>query len=447
MCPEEHEVRPKGRKSTRTINLLNITNDEKQKENRVADQFCRGRDASQPDAPRTDPYVQDYCIRLLPRMDSVEAHVRMRMQDLRTRNPAVDQTQEPLPSQPTALASSPKRTVPAPDDLSTEAVKTIHVPGYCMVVEVTPYNRLQPGPGRRDGFMPTASELLLELIELGGEPLPDGLTMDDEGACLPGLPTDVGVSRPAELHHRPLAEPSVRLSPHSAPIRQTCRSSGLSVARIEVLLVPVASVMRPPDPTPSLQPRYELSPLLRVGPPQCSASVRSPHGCDRLGFSLNIRATGSCSSAQQPASASRPLYAGRRPLSHQASRGLVPGGLYARGFDDTYFLNDASSKGSLSFVSRMLTCTGLYPRFSSNAHHHGSLPQQLGSVWDLLLKADPEGPSLIYCAACHAHGYLVHGELLIRVLLQHTKTEEVKHLWFSIASLLPVFGCVTPEFD
>src|SRR5882762_3189700 len=62
------------------------------------------------------------------------------------------------------------------------------------------------------------------------------------------------VSRPAELHHRPLAEPSVRLSPHSAPIRQTCRSYGWSVARIEVLLLPVASVMRPPDPTPSLQP-------------------------------------------------------------------------------------------------------------------------------------------------------------------------------------------------
>src|SRR6266481_5666549 len=33
------------------------------------------------------------------------------------------------------------------------------------------------------------------------------------------------VSRPAGFHHRPLAEPSVRLSPHSAPIRQTCRSS------------------------------------------------------------------------------------------------------------------------------------------------------------------------------------------------------------------------------
>jgi len=63
-----------------------------------------------------------------------------------------------------------------------------------------------------------------------------------------------------------------------------------------------------------------------------------------------------------------------------------------------------------------------FSRFSSNAHHHGSLPQQLGSVWDLLLKADPEGPSLIYRAA-YSHGYLVHGELLIRVLLQHTEAQ------------------------
>jgi hypothetical protein len=37
--------------------------------------------------------------------------------------------------------------------------------------------------------------------------------------------------------------------------------------------------------------------------------------------------------------------------------------------------------------------------FHSNAHHHGSLPQQLGVVWDLLLKADPERPSLISHAA------------------------------------------------
>src|SRR6516164_135344 len=46
-----------------------------------------------------------------------------------------------------------------------------------------------------------------------------------------------------------------------------------SVARIEVLLFPVASLMRPLDPTPSLQPHYEPSSLLGVGPPQCSVSV------------------------------------------------------------------------------------------------------------------------------------------------------------------------------
>jgi hypothetical protein len=38
------------------------------------------------------------------------------------------------------------------------------------------------------------------------------------------------------------------------------------------------------------------------------------------------------------------------------------------------------------------------------APHHGSLPQQFGLVWDLLLKADPEGPPLIFYAALQ-HGF------------------------------------------
>src|SRR3954449_12761710 len=45
--------------------------------------------------------------------------------------------------------------------------------------------------------------------------------------------------------------------------------------------------------------------------------------------------TGSCSSAQKPVSNSRPLYAGRRPLSHQAPRGLISGEKSAPDFDDT----------------------------------------------------------------------------------------------------------------
>src|ERR1700687_1722565 len=59
----------------------------------------------------------------------------------------------------------------------------------------------------------------------------------------------------------------------------------------------------------------------------------------------------------------------------------------------------------------MLTCTRLIPRFCPNAHHHGSLPQQLGGVWDLLLKTDPEGPALIFHAA-YPRGWSVQIELL-----------------------------------
>src|SRR6476646_4030323 len=59
----------------------------------------------------------------------------------------------------------------------------------------------------------------------------------------------------------------------------------------------------------------------------------------------------------------------------------------------------------------MLTCTRLIPRFCPNAHHHGSLPQQLGVVWDLRLITDPEGPTLICHAAC-PHDWSVHDDLL-----------------------------------
>ena len=83
----------------------------------------------------------------------------------------------------------------------------------------------------------------------------------------------------------------------------------------------------------------------------------SPRGFRRLNFSLGIRATGSCSSARPPTSASRPLNAGRHLPSHQAPDRLFPGSEHVPGFDDTCIINDASSKGSLSFVSRMLTCT------------------------------------------------------------------------------------------
>ena len=89
-------------------------------------------------------------------MNGVEAHIRMRMQDLRTGDPPINQTQEPLPSQTATLAPPPKRALPTPDDLSTKAVETIHVPGHCVIVEVALHDRLQPPPGLRHRLMPAA---------------------------------------------------------------------------------------------------------------------------------------------------------------------------------------------------------------------------------------------------------------------------------------------------
>src|SRR5438128_5373694 len=73
----------------------------------------------------------------------------------------------------------------------------------------------------------------------------------------------------------------------------------------------------------------------------------------------------------------------------------------------------------------MLTCPRSSLSFHSNAHHHGSLPQQLGMVWDLLLKADPEGPSPIFHAALR-HSFHTPTVTPQHVSLQHTLVQEIQ---------------------
>ena len=95
------------------------------------------------------------------------------MQDLRTRNPSIDQRPEPFPGHPISLAPPPQRTVPAPDHLSPKAVQTIHIAGNCMVVEVALYDRLEPSPGLGHGIVHALAELLLKLSQLGSHALAD----------------------------------------------------------------------------------------------------------------------------------------------------------------------------------------------------------------------------------------------------------------------------------
>ena len=61
------------------------------------------------------------------------------------------------------------------------------------------------------------------LASLSGA-LHNGALDDDAGSYVFPQRHQQLVSRPEELHPWPLAERSVRLSPHFAPIRRTCRS-------------------------------------------------------------------------------------------------------------------------------------------------------------------------------------------------------------------------------
>ena len=73
---------------------------------------------------------------------------------------------------------------------------------------------------------------------------------------------------------------------HPIAIKRTC---------LTIWLLPslVDQKIKLDDPTPSLHPHYGASPLLRVGPSLCPASVLSPSWVLHLGFSLDIGTTGS----------------------------------------------------------------------------------------------------------------------------------------------------------
>ena len=131
----------------------------------------------------------------------------------------------------------------------------------------------------------------------------------------------------------------------------------VSVALTRLLLLPVERQIQRLDSIPLLQPHYQPSSLLRIDPPQCSASVLWPCGFCHLVFSLGIGTTGSRSSIQKPETDSRPLYAGCHLPSNQVTGKLVPGDRNAPGFGNNNMVYDASSKGSLSFVSLFHTCS------------------------------------------------------------------------------------------
>ena len=130
-----------------------------------------------------------------------------------------------------------------------------------------------------------------------------------------------------------------------------------------------------------------------------SSSVLSPHGFRRLCFSLGIRAlvpAVPCESqcpvdAPYAPAAVCPVIRHPTDLSQLRFSPLV---LATLSFFTTRHRRVCfrSSPGHTPARSHA-------PSFCSNVHDHGFWPLPLGVVWNPLLKADPEGPTLISHAA------------------------------------------------
>ena len=111
-----------------------------------------------PRAPRTDPYVRNYLIRLLPRVLGVEAIVGIRMQDPGSWKPAIDVSTEPSPGHAVALAPASKRVKPGVYRLRSERVQRSHVAGDGVVVEIPLHHPPQPRALRGEWPVPSRQD-------------------------------------------------------------------------------------------------------------------------------------------------------------------------------------------------------------------------------------------------------------------------------------------------
>lgn len=173
----------------------------------------------------------------------------------------------------------------------------------------------------------------------------------------------------------------MRFSPHTAPIRQTSRSSAAdcsyrSTSSCCQLCRTYDCLTRPLRSSPITEP----SALLQAGPPQANASVLSPRGFLPLCFSLSI-------DGLVPAVPHKSLYRTHAPYTPAAARPVIrlladlsqwtASPLVSTALDT---LTTRLRRVCLRSSFRYSPAPGHAQDFSPDAHHHGSLPQQLGLV-------------------------------------------------------------------
>ena len=220
------------------------------------------------------------------------------------------------------------------------------------------------------------------------------------------------------LNYKISAESARGISPRAAhrTVRETLTSHG-SCPSIKAaafrrsdgfLRSPVDPAIAPRETRPLCSsPITGPSSLIRGDPPQTSASVLSPRGFGRLCFSLGIQGLVPAvprrrlcpTHALYTPAAARPVIRLPTGLSQETVLPLV-----STAFDPlTTRHRRVHLRSSFGHIPAPVKARTFHPTFTTTA----LLPQQLGLVWDPLLKADPEGPSLIIHAAVR-HWFLRH---------------------------------------
>src|SRR4051794_37183833 len=202
-----------------------------------------------------------------------------------------------------------------------------------------------------------------------------------------------------DLHPSALSEPDVRLSPHPAPTLQPpARNRKRLCLRHRLLPRWLAGLLgRSVGSLPStgvtrLRRYYEpVRPCAshRYSAPQGSAPWRSPLASRRQVPTFRTRASRWSHAVFMPVAA-RPV--GRLPPSFVAGQQREPG------FGDVPTLSTRQQR----FTHVRLTSahlTGLLPPFAATLTTSAIGPRQLAVVWTLILQSEPEGPTLISCAA------------------------------------------------
>ena len=145
-----------------------------------------------------DPYVRNYRIRLLLRVNGVKASIRVHVQDSTLWKPPVGKTAEAVPREAMTLAPAAKRAKPVPRHLCSKGFNALEITWNSIIVQKPLDNRTEPLTHLGDGIVESAPELELHFLKLATKPLGYRLSLDREALPLTGGCTDVSKTEEIE---------------------------------------------------------------------------------------------------------------------------------------------------------------------------------------------------------------------------------------------------------